>query len=335
MGGDHSQKVKAPPITNDYGSKDCVNLPSSTTVSRFSPPTEKLVSVYSLTEMEKSLSVRKVKIPSKEWIDGMMKTERAGLLGYHGDSLDFMIYQDIIRLVIELILEIPIRSDFHFLASPLDPASKIQTKEELGQIFHTDLRHERILYNTTFPLNFTFLDNANRIGLNTIEAFTKNESVKPLGYKKRLIWFFQNLGIDEREIETLFTLAQKQLHGSMGIILQIFDRPDYLFSKKIAYPSYPNGFICKNVTVDEYFLNEAFVPPYPQEIRLLLNNKETLNPNNPLTFIRFVPGELPESISGYEDALRSKIIELKVDQMRKMKYRDELLQIWQDYITVP
>ena len=33
MGGDHSQKVKAPPITNDYGSKDCVNLPSSTAVS--------------------------------------------------------------------------------------------------------------------------------------------------------------------------------------------------------------------------------------------------------------------------------------------------------------
>jgi hypothetical protein len=34
IGGDHSQKVKAPPIENDYGSKDCVNLPSSTAVSR-------------------------------------------------------------------------------------------------------------------------------------------------------------------------------------------------------------------------------------------------------------------------------------------------------------
>ena len=34
MGGDHSQKVKAPPIKSDYGSKDCVNLSSSTAVSR-------------------------------------------------------------------------------------------------------------------------------------------------------------------------------------------------------------------------------------------------------------------------------------------------------------
>jgi uncharacterized protein len=34
MGGDHSQKVKEPPIRSDYGSKDSVNLSSSTAVSR-------------------------------------------------------------------------------------------------------------------------------------------------------------------------------------------------------------------------------------------------------------------------------------------------------------
>ncbi len=34
MGGDHSQKVKAPTIRSDSGSKDCVNLSSSTAVSR-------------------------------------------------------------------------------------------------------------------------------------------------------------------------------------------------------------------------------------------------------------------------------------------------------------
>ena len=34
MGVDHSQKVKAAPIASDYGSKDCVNLSSSTAVSR-------------------------------------------------------------------------------------------------------------------------------------------------------------------------------------------------------------------------------------------------------------------------------------------------------------
>ncbi len=35
IGGKHSQKVKAPPIVGDYGSKDCVNLSPSTAVSKF------------------------------------------------------------------------------------------------------------------------------------------------------------------------------------------------------------------------------------------------------------------------------------------------------------
>ena len=34
MGADHSRMVKAAPIGNDYGSKDCVNLLSSNAVSR-------------------------------------------------------------------------------------------------------------------------------------------------------------------------------------------------------------------------------------------------------------------------------------------------------------
>jgi hypothetical protein len=34
MGGDHSQKVKEPSIRSDSNSKDCVNLASSTAVSR-------------------------------------------------------------------------------------------------------------------------------------------------------------------------------------------------------------------------------------------------------------------------------------------------------------
>jgi hypothetical protein len=39
MGVDHSQKVKATPIESDYSSKDCVNLSSSTAVSRVNLPT--------------------------------------------------------------------------------------------------------------------------------------------------------------------------------------------------------------------------------------------------------------------------------------------------------
>ncbi len=35
IGGSHSRTVKGPPVGKDSGSKDCVNLPSPTAVSRF------------------------------------------------------------------------------------------------------------------------------------------------------------------------------------------------------------------------------------------------------------------------------------------------------------
>ncbi len=41
IGGEHSQKVKAPPIVSDYGSKDCVNLSPSTAVFRIISSTKK------------------------------------------------------------------------------------------------------------------------------------------------------------------------------------------------------------------------------------------------------------------------------------------------------
>ncbi len=41
IGGEHSQKVKAPPIISDYGSKDCVNLSPSTAVSRIKEEPQK------------------------------------------------------------------------------------------------------------------------------------------------------------------------------------------------------------------------------------------------------------------------------------------------------
>ncbi len=42
MRGDHSQKVKAPLIKSDYGSKDCVDLSSSTAESRFKEVSAKI-----------------------------------------------------------------------------------------------------------------------------------------------------------------------------------------------------------------------------------------------------------------------------------------------------
>lgn len=294
----------------------------------FTSPTMKQIATTSIPEMEKSLAIRKVTVQDETLFNKIIRAEKAGLLGYHGDSLEFMIYQDIIRWVIDLIVGLPFRNDFHFLGVPLDPILDIQTKEELAAVFNQHPHPERALFETTFPLNFALWDNVDRLGLNTIESFTKNESVKPLGYKKRLVWLFERLGIKTDEIDNLFDLAYSNLVSNNGVILQIFDIPDYALSKNIAYPSYPNGFISENVTVDEYFLNEQFMPPYPHEVRLILTNKQTLNPYSDLKMMRYT-NLTGKKIATYENAMRKKIKALPSSSNASAKYRQELLKAWE------
>ncbi len=252
--------------------------------------------------------------------------EQEGFLGYYGDSIDFLIYQDIIRFVIEEIVEIPVRADFQFLAPPLDPMLKIQTKEDLVRAFDNAMT----LQEGTFPLNFTLWDNLDRLGLNTIRQFVKNEPVKPLGYERRLKWLFERLGIQNKEIAPLFQLARQRLASPTGVILQFFDTTgdSYAVAKNIAYPAYPNGFIAANKTVDEYFMDDDFTPPYPHEIRLILNNSETLNPSSKLKIVRYTPDITPSQLSSYQKALRKQVKKLSSNKTKRKSYQKELQSKW-------
>ncbi|MGZ3633300.1 MAG: hypothetical protein ACXWM7_03115, partial [Parachlamydiaceae bacterium] len=166
-----------------------------------------------------------------------------------------------------------------------------------------------------------------RLGLNSLEHYLKNESVKPLGYQKRLRWFFKQLGISHSQIDKLFALAHKHLSSSHGVILQIFDTstPLYAFSQELAYPAYPNGFIAANKTVDEYYIDDL---PFPHEIRLLLNNHQTLNPNNPLKIVRHTPDLRKLQRKQYETAMRTAIQKLPYQKNDATKYLNALKQQW-------
>lgn len=160
----------------------------------------------------------------------------------------------------------------------------------------------------------------------------KNEPVKPLGYKRRLKWLFERLDIKELEIEPLFNAALKHLNGGFGVILQIYDDSSspYSFSKEVAYPSYPNGFISANRTVDEYFLDDGFIPPYPHEMRIMLTTHQTLNPNSPLKIVRHIPRFSSTKQKAYVKALTTEIKKLSFSKEKKKSYQKELLAAWEE-----
>ncbi len=296
-------------------------------LSGFASPSHKQFNAIPFDEIKNAYQLRKIDIPDMDFIHRISNNEEVGFIGCHGNSLDYMIFQDIIRMVMEEIVNLPIRNDFQFLGVPLDPTHEIQNKEKLISVL-TEYKHPgRILNKSTFPLNFSIWDNYNRVGMNTLEYFAKNESVNPLGYQKRLQWLFLTLGIQLREIDSLFREAKRHLNSRTGMILQVFDisQETYAFSKMIAYPSYPEGYISNNVTVDEFFLNDQFITPYPHEVRLLLNSHETLNPNSPLKIVRYVDNP---NLLKFQAMLREKIKCLHFNKIRANDYREQLKKVW-------
>ncbi len=304
--------------------------------ARFISPSDKQSRLTANFEesFARTAELRKLAPLSREqtdWLNEIVKGEELGFLGYHGDSLDYYIYQDIIRYVMEDIVGISIRSDFHFFAVPLDPAHTIQTKMQLVQALEDPVGASLPLSESTFTLTFTLWDNLDRLGVNTLEHFIHNKSVKPLGYPRRLKWLFQRLGLPHSSIERLFVQARAFFPSSTGVILQVFDTSPspYELAKKIAYPAYSSGLLAANKTVDEYFLDDSLLTSYPPEVRLLLSPQDTLNPHNALKTVRYTLETSKESIKKYRQNLRQRIQELPYNRSLRDSYMQELQTYWQ------
>lgn len=298
--------------------------------SEFVPPSERSMSALGISKIEEACSLRGINTDSKNLGYELTEKEKAGFLGYHGNNIEFLIYQDIIRMVIEEIIQLPVRDDFHFLSVPLDPTHNIQTKEQLAEVFLSEKNPSLALADTTFPLNFSIWDNMNRQGLNSLENYEHNKSYKPLGYKRRLHWFFDRLGIKKGKIENLYKELSVEMNANIGVIVMFFDesQESYQLSKKIAYPAYPNGFIAANRTVDEYFL-DAFNSSFPHEIRLILNNHQTLNPASPLKMNRILPDWFTLEYKRSREKLRKSIKKLSYSKEKVESYKKELINAWE------
>jgi hypothetical protein len=72
----------------------------------FISPTKQYVAKVTLDQIKYNLKGKGVGLDHRELFDKAIAEENIGFMGYHGDSLDFLVYQDIIRIFFEEILEI-------------------------------------------------------------------------------------------------------------------------------------------------------------------------------------------------------------------------------------
>ncbi len=296
--------------------------------AEFESPSKQYVAFVGLDQIKYNLKGKGVGLDYRELFDKAIAQENISFMGYHGDSLDFLVYQDIIRIIVEEVLDVPIRKDFHFVSTPFKKNNFLESLEVFSRVFVSEIHYSQLVAESTFPLNFCIYSNHNRLGLNSVLNFTKNVGSDTYQQRKDLKHMFEELGMDSSLIEVAYTISHQHLDSKAGVLLQFFDSSVslYAFGNTVGYASYPNGFIAENQLISEYFLDTPS-DEFPQELRLVLGISGVLNPTSPLIIKRYTKIQ-PGKLKIWELELRNLIKSSTFDPMRRDKLRQNLLQAW-------
>ncbi len=291
-----------------------------------------------------SEKIKKLKVPLEliPFFNKIAENEDWGHIGYHGANQGYRIYQDIIRITLEEIVNIPIRDDFHFLRVPGDKDLNVQTFKEFLYYWgeHIDNKND-VRAKQLLSLNFGIYSNFDSTGSSSIGLFVKDKSRTKIDYAKNLKPFFNKLGINHKYLHGLFLIGKKWLDEEGGILLQIsenshlsdLNQEAYNFADEHCYPAKRGGHLYgkspisyhyQHVMTKSYISKRSDIAP---QLRLLLDNKYTLNPYSHLVVRRWDLYD-KKTVAAYEKELREYIRNMTHDPIKAALYRDALLYIW-------
>jgi len=207
----------------------------------------------------------------------------------------------------------------------------IHKLRDIPSFIHPEMNYGCLYDKQLLPLTPCLYSNHNCIGFSPAINFSSNQSHYKIGfYKKELQLFFETLGIDSSVVLQLFDIGKGTLKTDRGILLQIFDSSESLYSfiDKHCYPSYPNGFPSENNVISKLYTEQN----YPTELRLVLTNQYTLNPNTPLRIIRYDKMQ-PSIVKTYEKTLKEIITSCQYDDKKVEEYRNKIHLAWHSLST--
>jgi hypothetical protein len=297
--------------------------------SDFESPTQKHLEIHTMDEIKYNFRLDNITLIYKDLFDKLVPNESEGFIGYHGDSLEYRIYQDVIKIVLEEIVGIDTPIDFHYLDIPCFRDQKIRELADIPQFFLPEKKLSIPIERQLFPINIALYANHNCIGFSSVLHFTGNiPTIKHQFLEKDLKEFFQRLGMNPCLVDDAFSIGTSQLKDDRGILLQIYDHSEeyYSFANRNCYPSYPNGYPFANRIVSEYYYQED-AADYPTELKLLLTDQHSLNPDAPLTIKRFDKIQ-PAIVKNYEATLRGLIQKADYDSVKVEEYYQKLINAW-------
>jgi hypothetical protein len=284
-------------------------------------PTERFIDAHSWESIYSGLKSLGVSMVHRNLFDRIWHREEPGFLGYHGSTQEYRIYQDIIRLIIEEHIKIPIREDFHFFRIPGDPQFHHQNLQEYGDYQWN--------YSPTHFLcmNYALYGNFQSPASCSYYYFAENSSLTHINYERKLEWLFNKLGIDSSMIYEAFTIGRLYLEAEKGILIQVFDMSHFNPWRKHYDLSdgQCGGFASSPISE---IVAGTHPTSFPWQIRMLMSNRHTLNPYSPLIIKRYDALD-PKVIQEYEQELREFIAKLIPEEEKMEQYKKELLEVWE------
>ncbi len=283
-------------------------------------PTDRYIEAYSWDAIANGLRGLQVTMAHRLFFDRITVREEIGFIGYHGSTQEYRVFQDIIRLILEEIVGLPsIRSDFHFFRIPGAPA---YTYENLAAWGFPSYDSSRFLC-----MNFAIYGNHRNHFSSSYYYFFVNGSSKRVSYEKELQWLMSHLEIPLQEISPLFEIGRRHLGEEEGVLYQVFDMSHY-DRKNNYYALADSQCLCYDTyeTFSTAVLgkNASF---FPNQIRMLMNTKYTLNPHSFLVINRYDKIS-EEKEKAYMEEMRQRIHALSYSPEKAWAYKTDLLETW-------
>lgn len=298
--------------------------------------TQRFLGKISYNEIDSTLRNQSFVLTQREFFEQVTGQEERGHIGYHASGHRFRVFQDIIRIVFEEVLNLEFKKDFYFFRLPGDPNvfGYSSAYDFLSKNFPID---DNIPYqrDQLISTNFTPYNNYNQKYECTAVFFEKSLSFKPPDFMWNIIVLFDFLGMPDDKIPKLFQVGQMLEEYEAGTLFQFFDlshqdpknRNAFEFVDRYCYPCIKKGVpqaINKTFsdllqgTLDTKFLNQY---------RIVVDHSCTLNPYGPLLIKRY--DLIPHSvIKKYEEKLREIIRSIPYDKGSVKIYKARLAEYW-------
>ncbi len=299
-------------------------------------PTSRYLDLTPRHEVKARLKKQGIQLRQLEFYEHLIQQEELGHMGYHAASHQFRVFQDIIRCVLEEVLELEFKRDFYFFRLPGDPGlhdyGYAHSFLSLFPEVNDNIPEQR---DQLISVNFTLFNNHNQKYECTPVFFEKAISYKPPDFRDKIAVLFDFAGMDPERIGELFEVGKRIEHEDAGTMFQLFDLS---YQNPMIYTAYQildeAGYACikKGVPLQpQTQLSRLYVGDsgsrFLDQYRLVVNYRQILNPYSGLTIRRYDLNSR-SVVEDYEQSMRAIIRSIPFDPLKAHMYKRYLLQQW-------